>query len=131
MFTGKPDPRPLAQLLRSRKPVPEAVALYLGVLLNPEWGKKGPKLIMSIPTRYSGYRDLQTLHEMVDAKREIEKALERNGKLESAIADVKNQTGRSRSYLMKAWKLNVLDIVRISSKFNPEPFLSPREPNKS
>ena len=129
-FTGKPDPRPLAQLLRSGKPVPEAVAVRLGTFLNPEWGKKGPKLTMSIPTRYSGYGDLQTIKAMIAAQREIKEALERNEKLEFAIADVQKKTGRSRSYLMKAWTLDTLEIVRKSSKFAPQPFLSSREPDE-
>jgi hypothetical protein len=34
-YTGKPDPKPLAKLLRSGKPVPEAVAVQLGVWLDP------------------------------------------------------------------------------------------------
>jgi hypothetical protein len=118
-FTGKPDPRPLAKLLHSGKPVPQEVAARLGDFLDPEWGKKGPSLTMLIPTRYSGDSDLRKLTEMIAAKREIERALEWSGKLESAIARVKEKTGRSRSYLMKAWKLDPLEIVRLTSKFNP------------
>ena len=88
-YTGKPDPKPLAKLLRSGKPVPEAVAVRLGVLLDPEWGNRGPKLTMSIPTRYSGYANLQTLKAMIAAKGEIEKALPQfNRKLEAAIEEV-------------------------------------------
>jgi hypothetical protein len=74
---------------------------------------------MLIPTRYSGQGDLRKLTEMIAAKREIEKALECCGKLESAIADVKKKTGRSRSYLLKAWTLNTQEIVRMTSKFSP------------
>ena len=90
-FTGKSDPRPLAKLLCSGKSVPEEVAARLGVFLDPEWGKKGPRLAMLIPTRYSSQGDLRKLTEMIAAKREIEKALECCGKLESAIADVKKR----------------------------------------
>jgi hypothetical protein len=39
-YTGKSDPKKLAKLLRSGKPVPEAVAVQLGVLLDPPWEKK-------------------------------------------------------------------------------------------
>jgi hypothetical protein len=130
-FAGKPDPTPLAKLLRSGKPVPEAVAVRLGVFLDPPWGKKGPKLTMSTTTRYSGCGDLRKLKQLVDAKREIEKALPSYGNLEAAIAHVRQKTGRSRSYLMKAWSLGNLEIVRMTSKYNPQPFLSPREPNES
>jgi hypothetical protein len=130
-FIGKPDPRPLAKLLRSGKPVPEAVAVRLGIFLDPEWGKKGPSLTMSIPKRYSGHGDLRRLKEMIAAKQEIKKARERTGKLEAAIAEVKEKTGLSRSYLMRAWKLDTLKIVRMTSKFNPQPSLSPREQGKS
>ena len=69
---------------------------------------------------------------MIAAKREIEKALPRaNGKLEAAIEEVAESGGRSRSYLMKAWKLDQKAIVLKMSKFNPQPFLSPREADKS
>ncbi len=118
-FTGKPDPTPLAKLLRTGKPVPEAVAVRLGVLLDPEWGNKGPKLTMSIPTRYSGYGDLQTIKAMIVAKRELEIALQQSGKLESAIEYMREKTGRSRSWLMKAWALDAGEIVRRTSKYNP------------
>lgn len=130
-FTGKPDPTPLAKLLRSGKPVPEAVAVRLGIFLDPPWGKKGPKLTMSPTTRYSGYGDLKKLKELVDAKREIKKALPSYGNLEAAIAYVKQKTRRSRSYLMRAWSLDDLEIVRMTSKYNPQPFWSLREPSKS
>jgi len=131
-YTGKPDPKPLAKLLRSGKPVPEAVAVQLGVWLDPPWGNNGPRLTPSIPTRYSGYAYLQTIKAMIAAKREIEKALPRaNGKLEAAIEEVAERGGRSRSYLMKAWKLDQKAIVLKMSKFNPQPFLSPREADKS
>jgi hypothetical protein len=63
-YTGKPDPKPLAKLLRSGKPVPEAVAVQLGVWLDPPWGHNGPRLTPSIPRRYSGYADLQTIKAM-------------------------------------------------------------------
>ncbi len=129
-FTGKPDPKPLAQLLRSR-PIPEAVAVRLGVLLDPEWGDKGPKLTMSIPPRWSGYGDLQRIKRMLEAKRDIEKELQRGGKLEAAIEEVKTKANRSRSYLMKAWTSEFQDNVEIMSRYNPQSFLSPREPGES
>lgn len=130
-FTGKPDPTPLAKLLRSGKPVPEAVAVGLGVLLDPEWGNKGPKLTMSIPTRYSGYGDWQTIKAMIVARRELEIALQQSGKLEFAIEYMREKTGRSRSWLMKVWALDAGEIVRRTSKYNPQPFLSSRESDKS
>jgi hypothetical protein len=39
-YTGDSDPKPLAKLLCSGKPVPEQVAWRLGVLLDPPWGKR-------------------------------------------------------------------------------------------
>lgn len=130
-YAGKSDPRPLAKLLRSGKPVPEAVAIQLGVLLDPPWGNKGPKLIPSDSKRYSGRAVLQTIKVMMSAKQEIEKELQRSGKLEAAIVEVADRLGRSRSYLMKAWKLDIKTIVLRTSKFNPQPFLSPHESDKS
>jgi len=131
-YTGKPDPRPLAKLLRSGKPVPEAVAVRLGVFLDPPWGKKGPKLTLSISQRYSGYADLQQTKAMMATKREIEEVLPHFGKLEAAITEIAQRTDRSRSYLMKAWKLDFREIVLRTSKFNPQPFsTSPHEPERS
>jgi hypothetical protein len=127
----KPDLRPLAKLLRSGRPVPEAVATQLGVLLDPPWGNKGPRLILSVSKRYSGHADLQTIKAMMSAKREIEKELLSRGKLESAIEEVSTKLGYSRSYLMKAWTLDIKAIVRKMSRFNPQPFLSPHESDKS
>jgi hypothetical protein len=130
-YTGKPDTKPLAKLLRSGKPVPEPVAVRLGVLLDPPWGEKGPKLTPLIPKRHSGYADLQTIKAMMAAKRHFEEELTHAGKLEAAIAAVKQKIGRSRSYLMKSWKLNFRQVVLRTSKFNLQPFLSPHEPDKS
>jgi hypothetical protein len=127
----KPDPRPLAKLLCSGKPVPEVVAARLGVLLDPPWGNKGPRLILSVSKRYSGQADLQTIKAMMSAKREIEKELQSSGKLEAAIEEVAKRLGRSRSYLMEAWTLDTKTVVRKMSRFNPQPFLSPHESDKS
>jgi hypothetical protein len=131
-FNGNSDPKPLAKLLRSGKPVPEAVAVALGVLLDPPWGKKGPNLTASIPRRYSPFANLQTVKKMIDARREIEEALQRSGgKLDAAIAEVQEKSGRSRSYLMKAWKFDMPKAIVMTSKFNPQPFLSPRDSKES
>ena len=43
-YTGQSDPKSLAKLLCSGKPVPEQVAWRFGVLLDPPWGKKGKVL---------------------------------------------------------------------------------------
>jgi hypothetical protein len=118
-YAGKPDPRPLAKLLRSGKPVPEVVATRLGVLLDPPWGNKGPRLFPSVSKRYTGQADLQTIKAMMSAKREIEKELQSSGKLEAAIEEVVKRLDRSRSYLMKAWTLEIKTIVRKMSRFNP------------
>ena len=88
-YTGKPDPRPLAELLlRSGKPVPEDVAKRLGVLLDPPWGNKGPRLISSVSKRYSIQAGFQTIQAMMSAQQEIERQLQISGKLESAIEEV-------------------------------------------
>jgi hypothetical protein len=127
----KPDPRPLAKLLCSGKPVPEAVATRLGELLDPPWGNKGPRLIPSVSKRYSGQANLQPIKTMMSVKHEIEKELQRFGKLEAAIEKVGKRRGLSRSYLMKAWKLDMKTIVLRMSRLNPQPFLSPHESDKS
>ena len=55
--TGKADLKPLAKLLRSGKPVPQVVAVELGVLLDPPWRKKGPRLVLLESKRYSAIRE--------------------------------------------------------------------------
>ena len=46
---GKADLKVLAKLLRSGKPVPEAVAKQLGWWLDPPWRNKGPSLTVYLP----------------------------------------------------------------------------------
>jgi hypothetical protein len=125
-FLGKSDPRPLAKLLLSGKPVPEAVAKQLGLWLNPPWGNKGPRLVAHFPNRH--YPAAKGLKERINTKRKVEEAQEEAGKLESAVAQVQQQTGYSRSYIMNARRLTIQEIVLQSSKFAPDRFLSPREP---
>jgi hypothetical protein len=125
-FLGKPDPKALAKLLRSGKPVPEAVAKQLGWWLDPPWRNKGPSLTVHLPKRY--YPAAKGLKERIIVKRKVEEALEKTGKVEAAVADVQRQTGYSRSYIMDAWRLTVQEVVILSSKFTPDPFLSPRQP---
>jgi hypothetical protein len=126
-YLGTPDPRPLARLLCSGKPVPEAVAKQLGWWLDPPWGNKGPRLLVHLPNRY--YPAAKGLKERLQTKRMVEEALERGCKLESAVAEVQQKTGRSRSYVMNALRLTIREVVILSSKFTPDPFLSPREPD--
>ena len=102
IYTGESDPKALAKLLCSGKPVPEEVAWRLGVLLDPPWGKKGNVLVLAINKRYTGQRELNFLREMIDLKKKIEVALKRTKNLKSAIADVMEETGKSRSHIMKA-----------------------------
>ena len=126
-FLGRSDPKPLAKLLGSGKPVPEAVAKQLGWWLDPPWGKKGPRLVVDLPSRY--YPAVRGLSERIKIKQKIEGALEEKGKLESAVAQVQQETGYSRAYIMNAWRLTIQDVVTLSSKFAPDPFLSPRNLN--
>ena len=121
-YTGRSDPKPLAKLLRSGKPVPEAVAKELGLWLDPPWGNKGPRLTAILPKRqYPGTNSIKSL---IAIKRKIEEALKANGKVEAAVQKVMTETGKSRSYVMKAWMLSEEEIVVKTSEFNPDPFLS-------
>jgi hypothetical protein len=120
-FTGKSDLKPLAKLLISGKAVPQPVARALGIWLDPPWGKKGPRLTATLPRRY--YLGTESLKAQIALKRKVEEALVRaNGKVESAVKDVMTETGYSRSHVMKAWQLNIREIVIRSSKCNPDPF---------
>jgi hypothetical protein len=118
-YTGKSDPKPLAELLCSGKPVPEPVAWRLGVLLNPPWGRKGSVLMLSIHKRYTGQRELKFIKEMLDLKKKIEEARKGTPRLKSAIMDVARETGKSRSHLMKAWKFTLQRGVPLLAKYNP------------
>jgi hypothetical protein len=130
-YTGKPDLRPLAALLRSGKPVPEAVAVRLGELLDPPWGKKGPRLSLITATRYSPDKDREFVREMLELKRLIEEERRKTVKLESAIDAVSKKTKISRSKLMKAWSWDDKKTVLKLSTYDSELILSPREPGKS
>jgi hypothetical protein len=130
-YTGKSDPKPLARLLRSGKPVPAPVAHLLGVLLDPPWGKNGSRLALNISKRYSGQRELKLMKEMIDLQKQIEESRSRFGKLEAAIADVAKKTGKSRSHLMKAWKYTLGKGIAQLARYNPQPSSSPRESGNS
>jgi len=124
-YTGKSDPGPLARLLQSGKPVPEAVAKQLGLWLDPPWGTKGPRLAVIVPKRY--YPGTSSIKSEISVRKKIEQLLQAEDKVEAAVQQVMIETGRSRSYVMKAWALSDREIVRRTSEFNPDPFLSPRE----
>ena len=129
-YTGKSDPAPLARLLRSGKPVPEAVAEQLGLWLDPPWGNKGPRLAVTLPKKY--YPGTSSIKSEISVRKKVEKALlQAKGKVEAAVQQVMIETGRSRSYVMKAWALSDREIVLRTSKFNPDPCLSPREQEQS
>jgi hypothetical protein len=113
------DPKPLAKLLRSGKLVPDPVSRRLGVLLDPPWGKKGNVLTLVSNKRYNGQTELKHFKEMIDLKKKIEVAKKPSVKLEAAIAEVRRQTGKSRSHLMKAWKFKWQDCILPLAKYNP------------
>jgi hypothetical protein len=128
-YTGKSNPAPIAILLRSGKPVPEAVAKELGLWLDPPWGKRGPRIVAVLPKRH--YPGTDGIKSLIATKRKVEEALKTKGKLEAAVQEVMTDTRRSRSYVMGAWALSDRKIVLLTSKFNPDPLLSPREPEES
>jgi hypothetical protein len=115
------DPKPLAKLLRSGKPVPEPVAWRLGILLDPPWGKKGDRLTVLSNKRYNAKTTLKQIKEMFDLKKRLEIAKKSNGgKLDAAIAEVQQETGKSRSHLMKAWTFTWKDGASLLDKYNPQ-----------
>jgi hypothetical protein len=130
-YTGRPDPAPLARLLRSGIPVPEAVSKRLGEFLYPPWGEKGPHLILKLPKKYSGDKNVRFIKEMLSLKKEIENELGDPPNVEAAVAVVAKRTGRSRSHLMKAWTWNLQKTIQKTIQHNPLPILSPREPGES
>jgi hypothetical protein len=121
-YTGKSDPKPLAKLLRSGKPIPRPVSWRLGVLLDPLWGKKGNVLTLLFNKRYSGQTELKRMKEMIDLKKkiEIEVAKQPHKKLEAAVAEVRRQTGKSRSHLLKAWTFEWQESILLLAKYNPQ-----------
>jgi hypothetical protein len=130
-YTGKSDPKPLAKLLRSGKPVPVEVSSQLANLLDPPWGKKGNVLTLLFKRRYNGQVELKHIKEMLDLKKKIEVAKKSNGKLEAAIAEVRRQTGKSRGHLMKAWKFKWEDSIPLLEKYNPKKFVESTRAAKS
>jgi len=121
-YTGKSDPKPLAKLLCSGKPIPRSVSWRLGILLDPPWGKKGNVLTLLFNKRYSGQTELKRMKEMINLKKkiEIELAKQPRKKLEAAVAEVRRQTGKSRSHLLKAWKFKWEDSRQPLAKYNPQ-----------
>jgi hypothetical protein len=53
----------------------------------------------------------------MSAQQEIERQLQISGKLESAIEEVAKRLGRSRSWLMEAWTLDINTIIRKIYRF--------------
>jgi hypothetical protein len=95
-------------------------------------GKKGPSLTLEIPKRYSGESDVKFIKLMISLKKRIGVERDRaRGKLEAALFELEKETGYSRSFLMKAWTWTLKDTILRSSKHNPQPVLSPREPGES
>jgi hypothetical protein len=130
-YTGRPDPAPLAGLLCSGLPVPEAVTKRLGEFLYPPWCEKGPHLLLKLPKRYAGDKNIKIVREMLFLKKEIASELGSPPNVEAAVAAVAKRTGRSRSHLLKAWSWSLENTIEKTSQHNPKPFLSPREPGKT
>ena len=42
--------------------------------------------------------------------------------VEAAIAEVMDETGKSRSHLMKAWQFNMRKGIPLLAKYNPQRF---------
>ena len=129
-YTGVSDPEPLAQLLL-RRPVPWAVRQRLGELLLHPWGKKGPRLSLHIPPRWSQQGQAQKIIEMITLRQQINEARERlGGKLEAALAEVGRVTGRGRSFLLEAWSYDERKAIEKAAGFSQLSF-RPREPEGS
>jgi len=129
-FTGESDPKPLAKLLRSGKTVPGPIAESLGLWLDPPWGTKGPRLTATLPARYyPGNASIKSLIDVRDKLRETLPKFDMN--VEAAVHQVMRETGLSRSQVMKAHTLSDREIVLKTSKFSPQMYSSPREPEDS
>jgi hypothetical protein len=98
-------------------------------LAGPTMGQKGNLLALALNQRYSGQREFNFLREMINLKKKIKVALKRTNKLETAIADVMAETGKSRSHVMKAWTFTVKKGIPLLAKYNPQQ--SPREAGES
>ena len=135
-YTGESDPAPLAALLKSGQPVPDAVAQRLGVLLDPPWRSDGPKLSLKLPSekRCGARAAVREARKMIPLCSEIEGERSKTGKLEAAIKAVGDRNQFSRSYLMKAWSYRDggkgwQEVMRKLARFNP--IISPRETDET
>ena len=98
-------------------------------MLDPPWGKKGNVLALAINRRYTGQKELNSLREMIDLKKKVEVALKGSKNLKAAIGAVMDETGKSRSHIMKARTFTVRKGFPSLAKYNPQK--SPRETGES
>ena len=110
--TERRDISLLAKLFRSGKAVPSEISREFGVFLDPPEGYRGPTLYPKFPARSRSSADAyQRLLEKWKLGQRI-RELKGSGKLEAALHQVMRETGKSRSALLEAYRLDAKEILR-------------------
>lgn len=93
------DAKPLAKLFKMGIPMPGWVGQRLGIMLAPSKEYRGFKLEVKTNTGKDWRSLLQTLVEKRDAGNILRELLARGEKYESAVAEVRSQTGKGRTWV--------------------------------
>jgi hypothetical protein len=108
------DVRPMATLLKRGEPVPGDVAEELGMLLDPPWGDRGPRLVLNIPPRWDKGKAIRELGKKRALRERMLRDYSKNKSKKYTIGEFAHETGKSEAYLRKCWELTDKEVVRQS-----------------
>jgi hypothetical protein len=109
---GPADVKPMAMLLKRGGPVPEEVAKELGILLDPPWGNKGPRLILRNPDRWNKWKAIHEIGKKRALRERMLREYAETGSKKRVIHKFAQETQNSKAYLLKCWELTVRETVR-------------------
>lgn len=105
---------PIARLLKQCLPMPVWVGKDLGIMLDPSAEYRGVKLVVKSNTGKRWRELLKTLIAKRDAGNRFRELLEDGGGYEYAVAQVMQETGKSKGWVVESSKVDNAYIVRVS-----------------
>jgi hypothetical protein len=106
-FTGKCDALPLGAMLVTGEPVPEQVAIALGVMLSRKKHTRGPRLKLVQPPPSRTFSDhMNRLIRMRDAREEYLRLMQEGGSHKNIVLDLADKFGVKRTWITDAIALD-------------------------
>jgi hypothetical protein len=105
------DLKPLADLMKRGSSVPGDVAQEIGMLLDPPWGDKGPRLRLDVPKRWDTGAAIQEIGRKRKLRARMLRVYKRTGNKKRVIASFAVKLRLTEAYLRKCWQLTDKETV--------------------